>query len=542
MPSLADLVVGSTRRRRRRRTDRAFVVWSNTDLATLSPDVGGRAVRRRRPPGQPLRAEPARVRHDAAPSAGLPAGTVVRRGVAVRIERAPRAAGQPRHLRARGAALGAIVVRVMLDYRTLPFISSQSPYLESLRPDGGRAAEGASGRDVEFVVYGWSRAPLYASGTSVWPLPDAVSSGWSSRASRSGRRSSATAQTFRVYFLSDRGGIYALGYPVITWFGHLINLAELVVLVVRALRPAARRRDARSTRSTSRTPASGRALLREDPIELLPQAVPRLRRRRGRAGRRSSRSRRARTSRRSRAPASRRRRAQDRDRRAAAGRRLRDAAAARHRRARRRSTIRSWCSSAARSIRTSTCSTARGCRRPASATCSRRGCCRRARRPTSTATIVLDRLPTFVGVEAGRRLQLPAGGGAGARRRPRGHRHGAADAAAAGDRAADRRARSPGAVRRGAVQPARRGARLLDGRADRRSGEPADARHAAHRARRSRRAHRRDLVGRTAAGWSRTSTDGRRPQAAARASSSARSGSRRGPTWRGRWRTTSRIR
>ena len=37
---------------------------------------------------------------------------------------------------------------------------------------------------------------------------------------------------FRVYFLNDRGGIYALGYPVITWFGHLVNLAELVVLTL----------------------------------------------------------------------------------------------------------------------------------------------------------------------------------------------------------------------------------------------------------------------------------------------------------------------
>jgi signal transduction histidine kinase len=37
-------------------------------------------------------------------------------------------------------------------------------------------------------------------------------------------------ESFRVYYLSDRGGIYALGYPVVTWFGHLANLAELVTL------------------------------------------------------------------------------------------------------------------------------------------------------------------------------------------------------------------------------------------------------------------------------------------------------------------------
>ena len=47
----------------------------------------------------------------------------------------------------------------MLDYQTLPFIESQSPYLESLQPDRQLPAEGAFGRDVEFVAYGWSRAP-----------------------------------------------------------------------------------------------------------------------------------------------------------------------------------------------------------------------------------------------------------------------------------------------------------------------------------------------------------------------------------------------
>ena len=74
----------------------------------------------------------------------------------------------------RGRMVGSIVVRVMLDYRTLPFISSQSPYLESLRPNRQVAPEGVSGRDVEFIVYGWSRAPIFESGTRVWTLPDPV--------------------------------------------------------------------------------------------------------------------------------------------------------------------------------------------------------------------------------------------------------------------------------------------------------------------------------------------------------------------------------
>ena len=104
------------------------------------------------------------------------------------------------------------------------------------------------------------------------------------RAIRSGRRSIATAQTFRVYFLSDRGGIYALGYPVISWIGHLINLAELVMLAVRALRRAARRRRRSSARSSVRTADERPSAAARSAIQLLPQAVSRVLGRRGRAG------------------------------------------------------------------------------------------------------------------------------------------------------------------------------------------------------------------------------------------------------------------
>ncbi len=62
----------------------------------------------------------------------------------------------------RGRRLGTIVVRVMLDYRTLPFISTwKRPTWRRLRPERAASQEGAPGRDVEFVAYGWSRAPLY---------------------------------------------------------------------------------------------------------------------------------------------------------------------------------------------------------------------------------------------------------------------------------------------------------------------------------------------------------------------------------------------
>jgi signal transduction histidine kinase len=162
----------------------------------------------------------------------------------------------------RGRTVGAIVVRAMFDYRDLPFISAQSRYLESLGPDQQALVEGTPGSDVEFVVYGWSRAPVYTSGPRVWPLSDQVFQRMVENRAPLWDTVARDNEMFRVYYLNTRWGIYALGYPVVTWFGHLVNLAELVMLtfalyilflggstVFNALRSA--------------PPASGRALLRE---------------------------------------------------------------------------------------------------------------------------------------------------------------------------------------------------------------------------------------------------------------------------------------
>jgi signal transduction histidine kinase len=162
----------------------------------------------------------------------------------------------------RGRTVGAIVVRAMFDYRDLPFISAQSRYLESLGPDQQALVEGTPGSDIEFIVYGWSRAPLYTSGPRVWPLSDQVFQRMVENRGPLWDTVARDNETFRVYYLNTRWGIYALGYPVVTWFGHLVNLAELVMLTfalyvlflggstaVNALRSA--------------PPASGRALLRE---------------------------------------------------------------------------------------------------------------------------------------------------------------------------------------------------------------------------------------------------------------------------------------
>jgi signal transduction histidine kinase len=161
-----------------------------------------------------------------------------------------------------GRVVGAIVVRAMLDYQTLPFISTRRPYFESLRPAREAPAEGVFGRDVEFAVYGWSGAPIYAAGTRVWTLRDDIFNRMVASRESFWATVERDGDAFRVYFVNDRGGIYALGYPVITWFGHVINLAELVtltgVLYVVLLFCATL-----FNVVTSTTPASGRALLRE---------------------------------------------------------------------------------------------------------------------------------------------------------------------------------------------------------------------------------------------------------------------------------------
>jgi signal transduction histidine kinase len=161
-----------------------------------------------------------------------------------------------------GVIRGSIVVRVMLDYRALPFMSPQNPYMELLRPNSGAAPEGSQGNDIEFVGYSWSRATVSASGTGTWILPDNVFQ----RAVTSRQPFWTTLQRdntrFRVYLTNDRAGIYAIGYPLPTWFGHLVNLAELIVLILVLYTLLVVGAAIFSTVATN-GPAHGRALLRE---------------------------------------------------------------------------------------------------------------------------------------------------------------------------------------------------------------------------------------------------------------------------------------
>jgi signal transduction histidine kinase len=132
----------------------------------------------------------------------------------------------------RGAVhvVGSVVVHAMLDYANLPFIASKSPYVELLRPAEPQRTEGISGGDIDFAVYGWSRTPLYASADTAWRLDDATFAQLATARVPVWARLDREGQAFNVYLLSDRGGIYGLGFPVVTLLGQMMNLAELTVI------------------------------------------------------------------------------------------------------------------------------------------------------------------------------------------------------------------------------------------------------------------------------------------------------------------------
>jgi nitrogen fixation/metabolism regulation signal transduction histidine kinase len=240
--------------------NRAFLVWAGTNLNVYRPTsavelygADGRLISRFALNLPDYATAP----HQAAGCQWTVVDEVLPFGSSQRhVLRASRAICQ------QGSSVGAIVVSVMLDYQALPFIESQSPYLESLQPDRQLAAEGAFGRDVEFVAYGWSRTPTFTSGTSVWPLTDSVFQRLLDSRAPFWTTIARDGVDFRVYFMSDRGGCYALGYPVVTWRQHFVNVAELIFLVA-VLYVCIAAAITLVNAAISRTPASGRALLRE---------------------------------------------------------------------------------------------------------------------------------------------------------------------------------------------------------------------------------------------------------------------------------------
>jgi signal transduction histidine kinase/uncharacterized membrane protein len=130
-----------------------------------------------------------------------------------------------------GTVRGSLVVHAMLDYENLPFTASRTPYVALMQPaDTARGGPDAPDAEVQYAVYGWSRTPLYSSYETAWPLDDAVFGLLEQSRSPVWATLRRNGDPFDVYLQNDRGGIYALGFPAVTAFGHLVNLAELTTL------------------------------------------------------------------------------------------------------------------------------------------------------------------------------------------------------------------------------------------------------------------------------------------------------------------------
>ncbi len=163
-----------------------------------------------------------------------------------------------------GAVVGTIVVHVMFDYRSLPFISSQSPYFELFRPTESRApGEGTPGSDVEVAIYGWGLHPIYTSGRTAWSITDALFDRiYDPARTPFWARIPRGDEVYEVYFSNDRFFIYALGYPTLTVFDQLVHLAELTTLAGVAFVIVLFGANV-FTRVARDRPRVGRALLRE---------------------------------------------------------------------------------------------------------------------------------------------------------------------------------------------------------------------------------------------------------------------------------------
>ncbi len=159
--------------------------------------------------------------------------------------------------------VGAIVVHLALDYGTLPFITSQSPYIEVFRPAGSEVpGEGTTPTHVETVIYGWGLGPIFISGRTAWPITDELFQRIYQAREPFWTEIKQGGETFRVYFANDRPAIFALGYRAPTLFDDLVHLAELTTLAATVYALVLFGTGIFTRLSRSR-PRIGRALLRE---------------------------------------------------------------------------------------------------------------------------------------------------------------------------------------------------------------------------------------------------------------------------------------
>ncbi len=159
-----------------------------------------------------------------------------------------------------GRRAGSVVVHSMLDYGNLSFLSAQNPYVALMR--SAQRPQPRPRTDVSFYVYGWSRRVLYASGEDAPPLTEEAFNRVASSRVPFWTTISRGAQTFDAFFLNDRGGIYVLTTERQSGLGHLVAEAELLAMAF-AVFAIAVIAGMLFNLIVGRAPASGRALFAE---------------------------------------------------------------------------------------------------------------------------------------------------------------------------------------------------------------------------------------------------------------------------------------
>ena len=129
-----------------------------------------------------------------------------------------------------GAKVGALLVHVVLDYGTLPFVADRDPAAALTR--AAAAGDGdVEGPPIAFAVYGWGRTPVYPTAGTAWP----ISTELLLRIYRADREPfwevlARGDRRYRVLLNNDRAGIYAIGYPLARPIDYAVTLAEIVTL------------------------------------------------------------------------------------------------------------------------------------------------------------------------------------------------------------------------------------------------------------------------------------------------------------------------
>lgn len=212
-------------------TEAAYAVWTRTRLARLRTtssielyDAAGALVSRFAL-NVPAYGQAGLVAPAAACRWSAPLGEAGRFGADERrMLRGERALCDP----STGAIRGAIVVHLIPDYRALPFIATDDPYDDVLRP--GAPPRGSRVADLQVAVYGWGLLPTFTSGHLAWPITPSLAARLTTSRSPFWARLEAEGRQYDVFFSNDRGGIYALGRPVPPAFEHLTRLGEWTAL------------------------------------------------------------------------------------------------------------------------------------------------------------------------------------------------------------------------------------------------------------------------------------------------------------------------